>query len=107
MTHVLCAPYSSVINVSWTSVIRRLEHALKFLVPNVHMCVTHKPPPPPPLRAKWPSRLWSTLSGKNDEVCLNEEPRSTLASLLLNVQRAAPSPLYQRERAQHSDSVNY
>ena len=48
MTHVLCAPYSSVINVSWTSVIKRLEHALKFLVPNVHMCVTHKPAPPPP-----------------------------------------------------------
>ena len=49
MTHVLCAPYSSVINVSWTSVIKRLEHALKFLVPNVHMCVTPpKPAPPPP-----------------------------------------------------------
>ena len=104
VTHVLHAPYSSVINASWTSVIRRLEHSLKCLVPNLQMFVTHKPAAP--LRVKWATRLWSTLSGKNDEVCPNEEPGSTLASLLLNVQRAAPSPLFQRVRAQHSDSTN-
>ena len=103
VTHVLRAPYSSVINASLTSVIRRLEHSLKCLVFNLQMFVTHTPAPP--LRAKWASRLWSTLSGKNDEVCPNEEPGSTLASLLLNVQRAAPSPLFQRARAQHSDAM--
>ena len=47
MTHVLRAPYISVINASWTSVIGRLEHALKCLVPNLQMFVTHKLAPPP------------------------------------------------------------
>ena len=104
VTRVLRDPYSSVIKASWTPVIRRLEHALKCLVPNLQMFVTHKRAPP--LRAKWASWLWSTLSGKNDEVCPNEEPGSTLATLLLNVQRAAPSLLLQRARAQHCDSMN-
>ena len=75
--HVLCAPYSYVINASWTSVISRPEHALECLVPNLQMFFFY-----PRARA---SRLWSTLSGKNHEVCSNEEPGSTLASLLLNV----------------------
>ena len=88
MTHVLRAPYSSVINASWTSVITRLEHSLKCLVPNLQMFVTHKAAAP--LRAKWASHLWSTLSGKNDEVCPNEEPGSTLATLHKQSKRRNP-----------------
>ena len=45
--HVLCAPYSYVINASWTSVISRPEHAVECLVPNLQMFLTHEPPPPP------------------------------------------------------------
>ena len=56
MTHFLRAPYSCVINASGTSVIRRLQHALKCLVPNLQMCVIISLPPDPE-RAKWASRL--------------------------------------------------
>ena len=40
VTHVLRAPYSSVINASGTSVIGRLEHSPKFrpLIPSTHRC---------------------------------------------------------------------
>ena len=82
VTHVLRAPCSSFINV-WSPVIGRPENALKGLIPKLQMFVTHKPAPP--LRAKWASMLWSTLSGRNDKMSQNEEPGSTLASLLLNV----------------------
>ena len=62
--------FNSVVNASWAPVVRRLEGAMKDLIPNPHLLVTHKPAPP--LRAKWASMLWSILSGLNNEFDLEK-----------------------------------
>ena len=59
--------FNSVANASWAPIVRRFEGRMKDLIPK--FC-TYKPAPP--LRAKWASILWSTLSGLNNEFDLQK-----------------------------------
>ena len=61
--------FNCVADASWAPIVRHLEGAMKDLIPNPQMFV---PTRAPPLRAKWASMLWSTLSGLNNEFDLQK-----------------------------------
>ena len=61
----VCVWFNSVANASWAPIVGRPEDALKDLMPNPQMFVTHKPAPP--LRAEWAPMLSCTLNGLNNQ----------------------------------------